>query len=86
VRVLVMVSDVPPALANDPLSTLPPEEERLRYDPPLLLRNEPENPTKDTPPDAAIRDAGAQRIDPPDNAGTESSVAQSFTCGIDTDK
>jgi hypothetical protein len=51
-----------------------------------LLRNEPENPTKDTPPDAAMRDVGAQRIDPPDRAGTETSEAQLFTCGIDTDK
>jgi len=84
--VLVMVSEVPPALANEPLSTLPPKEERWMYDWPSLLRSEPENPTRDTPPDAATLDVGAQRIDPPDEAGTEYSVAQSLTCGTDADK
>jgi hypothetical protein len=51
-----------------------------------LLRSEVENPTRDTPLDAATRDVGAQRIDPPDKAGVEVSVAQSFTCGTVADK
>jgi hypothetical protein len=83
--VLIMVSEVPPALANDPLSTLPPSEESLMYDLPFLAGSELVKPTRDTPSDAATRDVGVQRIDPPDDAGTEYSVAQSFTCGIEAD-
>jgi hypothetical protein len=51
-----------------------------------LLTKDPENPTSDTPPDAVTRDVAVQRIAPPDEAGTEYSVAQLFTWGTDSDK
>jgi hypothetical protein len=84
--VLVMARDVPPALANEPLATFPPKEERDIYDWPCLLSEDPVNPTRYTPLDAATCDVGDQRITPPDEAGTEYRLAQVFTWGIDSDR
>jgi hypothetical protein len=56
------------------------------YDLPSLLRSELENPRRETPTDAATCEVGAQRIDPPSEAGTDDSVAQSLTWGTEADR